>query len=83
MASQLYYFSASNRSVTVVPVKENNGALQFGAAQALAISPASQQGLYDVTPDGKKILMEQVSQQVSQSVTVITNFAAGLRRQGQ
>jgi eukaryotic-like serine/threonine-protein kinase len=80
---QLYYFSASNRSVTVVPVQENGGALQFGAAQALAISPASQQGLYDVTPDGKKILMEQVSQQVSQSITVITNFSAGLRRPAQ
>jgi len=77
---QLYYFSASNRSVTVVPVTEKNGALQFGAPQALAVSPASQQGFYDVTPDGKKILMEQVSQQVSQSVTVITNFSAGLKK---
>ncbi len=77
---QLYYYSAPNRAVTFVPVTENNGALQFGAAQVLAMSLASQRGLYDVTPDGKKILMEQVSQQVSQSVTVITNFASALKK---
>jgi len=63
-----------------VPVKETNGALQFGAAQQLAISPASQQGFYDVSPDGKRILLDMVSQQVSQSVTVITNFPAGLKK---
>ncbi len=77
---ELYYFSASIRSVMAVPVKENNGALQFGAGQALAVSPASQQGYYDVSPDGKKILLDMVSQQVSQSVTVITNFPASLKQ---
>jgi len=77
---ELYYFAASIRSVMSVPVKENNGALQFGAGQALAISPASQQGFYDISPDGKRILLDMVSQQVSQSVTVITNFPAGLKQ---
>src|ERR1700722_17676705 len=77
---ELYYFAASIRSVMAVPVKENNGALQFGAPQTLAVSPASQQGFYDISPDGKKILLDMVSQQVSQSVTVITNFPAGLKQ---
>jgi len=66
--------------VNAVPVKEANGALQFGTAQALATSPASQQGFYDVSPDGKKILLDLVSQQVNQSVTVISNFTAGLKK---
>ncbi|MCU1299496.1 MAG: hypothetical protein JWO91_3774 [Acidobacteriaceae bacterium] len=34
---------------------------------------------YDVTPDGRKILLDRVSQQVSQSLTVVTNFREGLR----
>jgi serine/threonine protein kinase/Tol biopolymer transport system component len=77
---ELYYFAAAARAVTAVPVKEISGALQFGAPQVLAISPASQQGFYDVSPDGKKILLDMVSQQVNQSVTVISNFTAGLKK---
>jgi serine/threonine protein kinase/Tol biopolymer transport system component len=77
----LYYFNTVTRTVFAVPVKEINGALQFGAAQALATNPASQgAAVYDVSPDGKKILLNLVSQQVSQSVTVVTNFAAGLKK---
>jgi Tol biopolymer transport system component len=77
---ELYYFAVANRAVTAVPVKEVSGALQFGAAQVLAISPANQQGSYDVSPDGKKVLLDLVSQQVNQSVTVISNFTAGLKK---
>jgi len=77
---ELYYFNVTNQSVTAVSVTEANGALQFGAPQALAVSPANQQGSYDVSPDGQKILMDVLLQQVSQSVTVITNFPAGLKK---
>jgi hypothetical protein len=35
---------------------------------------------YDVTPDGKRILLDRISQQANQSVTVITNFAAELKK---
>jgi hypothetical protein len=38
------------------------------------------QVFYDVSPDGKKILLDKVSQHVSQSVTVVTNFTAGLKK---
>lgn len=78
---ELYYFNQASRMVLAVPVKEINGGLQFGSAQALASNSASNQlGFYDVTPDGKKILLDLVAQQVSQSVTVFTNFPAGLKK---
>jgi Tol biopolymer transport system component len=76
---ELYYFDMAN-NLTAVPVKEVGGALQFGAAHTIITSWASPNLLYDVTPDGKKILLDQVSQQVSQSVTVVTNFTAGLKK---
>jgi eukaryotic-like serine/threonine-protein kinase len=77
---ELYFANDISRVLSVVPVKEANGALEFGAAQALVTTPATQQFIYDVSPDGKKILLNIVSQQVSQSVTVITNFPAGLKK---
>jgi eukaryotic-like serine/threonine-protein kinase len=77
---ELYYYNITNQTVTAVPVTEANGALQFGAAQALAVSPANQQGSYDISPDGQKILLDVLSQQVSQSVTVVTNFPAALKK---
>jgi hypothetical protein len=49
--------------------------------QPLASNSASNQlGFYEATPDGKKILLDLVAQQVSQSVTVLSNFAAGLKK---
>jgi hypothetical protein len=55
------------------------GSLQFGAAQPIVSNWTAPQVVYDPSPDGKKILLDRVSQQVSQSVTVMTNFTAGLR----
>jgi eukaryotic-like serine/threonine-protein kinase len=77
---ELYFANDISRDLSVVPVKESNGALQFGAAQSLVTTPATQQFIYDVSPDGKRILLNVVSQQVSQSVTVITNFPAAMKK---
>jgi len=78
---ELYYFNQASRTLMAVPVKNVNGGLEFGAPQALASNPTSNSvGLYDLTPDGKKILLNLVAQQVSQSVTVMTNFTAGLKK---
>jgi hypothetical protein len=33
-----------------------------------------------VTRDGKKILLDRISQQVNQSVTVVTNYASELKK---
>jgi eukaryotic-like serine/threonine-protein kinase len=77
---ELYFANDISRVLSAVSVTETNGALQFGAAQALVTTPATQQFIYDVAPDGKKILLNVVSQQVNQSVTVIANFTAGLKK---
>jgi eukaryotic-like serine/threonine-protein kinase len=77
---ELYYMDATS-SLLSVPVKDSSGALQFGAPQTL-VSRWTVLGapFYDVTPDGKRILLDRVSQQVSQSVTVVTNFTAALKQ---
>jgi eukaryotic-like serine/threonine-protein kinase len=76
---ELYYLDMSF-SLFAVPVKETNGALQFGAAQQLVNNWSAPNVFYQVSPDGKKIMLDRISQQVSQSVTVVTNFTAGLRK---
>ena len=74
------YFVNPTYSLFAVPVKENGGALQFGAADMLINNWSAPQVFYDITPDGKKILLDRVAQQVSQSVTVVTNFTDGLKK---
>jgi len=68
-------------SAVSVSVTEAGGALKFGAPKTLV----SQRTMlttpfFSVSPDGKKFLMERVSQQVNQPITVMTNFTAGLKR---
>lgn len=77
---ELFYFDG-NQSLVSVPVKEVGGALEFGAPQTL-ISQWTILTIpfYSVSPDGKRFLMERVSQQVNQPITVITNFTAGLKK---
>jgi len=77
---ELFYFDQS-QSILAVPVKEAGGALEFGAAQTL-ISQWTVLTIpfYSVSPDGKRLLLERLSQQVNQPVTVITNFTAGLKK---
>jgi hypothetical protein len=58
-----------------------DGALEFGAPQSIVSRwTVLGQPFYDITPDGRKILLDRVSQQVSQSVTVVTNFTALLNK---
>ncbi|MGH9498371.1 MAG: TolB family protein [Terriglobales bacterium] len=76
---ELYYANLSF-SVLAVPVREVNGAPQFGAAQQLTTTAAAPEFFYDVSPDGKKILLPVVSQQVNQTLTVVTNWMAGLKK---
>jgi Tol biopolymer transport system component len=76
---ELYYLDPTF-TLFAVPVKDAGSALQFGAAEILVTNWTAPNVFYDVSPDGKKILMDRVSQQVSQSVTVVTNFTAGLQK---
>jgi serine/threonine protein kinase len=69
-------------NVYTVPVTEAGSALQFGTPKVMIPSAnwSAPSVFFDLTPDGKKILLDRVEQQVSQSVTVVTNFTAGLKR---
>jgi eukaryotic-like serine/threonine-protein kinase len=76
---ELYYMDPTF-SLFAVPVSEVGGALRFGTAQTLVKNWSAPQVFFDIAPDGKRILLDRVSQQVSQSVTVISNFAAELKK---
>ena len=64
----------------MVPVTGTGDALQFGSPQKLVERWSSPNVFYDVTADGKKILLDRISQQVNQSITVVTNYAADLKK---
>jgi Tol biopolymer transport system component len=74
------YFMDMTYNLFAVPVTNAGGALQFGASQKLISNWSAPQVFYDVAPDGSKFLLDRVEQQVSQSVTVVTNFTAGLKK---
>ena len=76
---ELYYLDMTYNLVAV-SVKQVAGALQFGTAQTLVANWSAPQVFYDVAPGGKKILLDRISQQVNQSVTVVTNFPSGLKK---
>ncbi len=77
---ELYYFDPTS-TLFVVPVKSSGSALQFGAPQAIVNNwTALGTVFYDVSADGKKILLDRVAQQVSQSITVVTNFTVALKK---
>jgi dipeptidyl aminopeptidase/acylaminoacyl peptidase len=76
---QLYFMDRAY-TIFTVPLKDAGATLQFGAAQTLAGNTFAAQAFYDVSPDGNKILLERVTQQINQSITVVTNFTAGLKK---
>ena len=73
-------YSYSGNSVFAIPVREVEGALQFGTPQTLVSGWSAPDPWFHVSPDGKKILLYSISQQVSDSVTVVTNFTSALRK---
>jgi serine/threonine protein kinase len=77
---ELFYFD-ENQSILSVPVKEAGGALEFGAPQIVVSQwTVLTFPFYSISPDGKRLLLERVSEQVNQPVTIITNFTAGLKK---
>jgi Tol biopolymer transport system component/tRNA A-37 threonylcarbamoyl transferase component Bud32 len=79
---EIFYVSlegGTKYSLVSVPVKQQGDGLQIGTPQVL-ISTMGGIPVYNVSADGKKILVERMSQQGSQSVTVVTNFAEGLKK---
>src|SRR5271169_4960578 len=73
---KLFYFD-EHQSVVGVSVQEGGGALQFGSPHTVV----SQWTIltipfFSVSPDGNRFLMERVSQQVNQPITLVTNFTS-------
>jgi eukaryotic-like serine/threonine-protein kinase len=78
---ELLYFDVPSSDIVSVPVKEVGGAPQFGAPQILVPRwTILSVPFFDLTNDGQKLLLERLSQQVSQSVTIVTNFSAELKK---
>jgi eukaryotic-like serine/threonine-protein kinase len=78
---ELLFFDVPASDIVSVSVKEVGGALQFGAPQILVPRwTILTLPFFDISNDSQKLLLERLSQQVSQSVTVVTNFTEGLKR---
>jgi len=76
---ELLYVEQGN-SMYAVPVKENADTLQFGSPQLVLSNWSTPSPFFQISPDGKKILLYRMSQQVSDAVTVVTNFASVLKK---
>ncbi|MGE5206594.1 MAG: protein kinase domain-containing protein [Chlamydiota bacterium] len=74
------YYAGSGGKIFSVSVSEERDAIRFGAPTLLFASPSTQQSLFDVTPDNKKISIDVISQQTSQPLTIIINWMAGLKK---
>lgn len=76
---ELFYMDPAF-NLYIVPVKEVDGAPQLGSPQVIPVKASAPNVFFDISPDGKKILIDNVAQQVNPSVTVVTNFTAGLKK---
>ena len=80
--SELYFMDTS-RNVLASSVKSVAGALQFSAPHTLVPVPAAGWSapfaLFNVSPDGKQILIPAAPPQVNQSVALLSNFPSLLR----
>jgi len=74
------FYSTSGNSIYAVPVKVVADALQFGASQTLVSGWSAPDPWFHLSPDDKKILLYRVSLPVSDSLTVVTNFTAELKK---
>ena len=74
------YYDNINYTIFAVPVKQLNDTLQFGTAQQLVSNTSTPVFFYDASLDGKKILLNVISQQVNQSITVVTNWTEELKK---
>jgi serine/threonine-protein kinase len=77
----LFYFTTNVAFVTV-PVKLANGSPEFGSPEVHGNVPvATQQFFYDVSADGKKILLNSISQPGNQNISIVFNWPAELKKQ--
>ena len=77
--TELFYVEQGN-SMYAITVKEEADALRFGSPQLVLSNWTMPSPFFQLSPDDKKILLYRVSQQVNDSVTVVTNFASDLKK---
>ncbi len=77
----LYYFAANSSFVTIPVTVNSNGSPQFGSPQVHAtVLVTFQQFFYDLSADGKKVLLNSISDQGNQSMSLIANWPAALNK---
>jgi eukaryotic-like serine/threonine-protein kinase len=79
---ELYLAEIGTSKIVSVSVSETEGGLQFGNPQRLIDFIASQQnyGVYDISPNGKRILVTSASQHLGEPISVIANWTAELKK---
>jgi hypothetical protein len=66
--------------LTAVPITTRDGAVEFGRAEKLfAVPPSNFNRAYDVSPDGKRILVA-ASANTTAAITVLLNWRQALDR---
>ncbi len=75
----LFYLDGSF-ALMDVPVAESAGTLKFGPPRPVIRNWSAPNVFYDISPDGQRVLLPRVSQQINQSVTLVTNFTADLKK---
>ena len=78
---EIFYIGAANR-LMAVPVDGNGPAFRPGVeAPLFEMTPVRGDWSYDVTPDGRRFIVNtQVEQASTQPITVVVNWLAGLNR---
>ena len=79
---RLLFFSTDVGEVMAVDVRETGAALQLGAPRQILKAPlvSGPEGPFAVSPDGKRLLINQTgSDTVQLPLTVVTNWAAELK----
>ena len=76
----LYYF-ASNSSIASIPVTQAKGSLEFGTPTSHGtVLVTFQQFFYDVSSDGKKVLLNSISDKSGESISIIANWPSALSK---
>ena len=71
------FYSTLDGVLTAVPANDIGGQLQVGGAHALFRLPAS---AYDISPDGRKFLLNVVGEQNTKPITLVTNWTSELKK---
>ena len=77
---EIFYAARDNRLMAVT-VEGDQSALEVGPARPLfEARPVGPRSFYDVSPDGKRFLVNSLrSESLSSSITIVQNWATALK----